>query len=203
MNLSDFISLSSSEKGYLSAYEYPWQIVNDLSALITEIISHLSQNEYDIQGSIAIHKTARIESAVTIKDAVIIGENCEIKAGAYLRSGLLTFANVVIGANCEVKQSIIFQNSSVAHLNYVGNSIIGKEVNIEAGAILANHFNERENKEITVKVGEELIQTQTSKFGSLVGDYSRIGANAVLNPGTILPKKTIVNRLTHIDQLKR
>ena len=68
----------------------------------------------------------------------------------------------------EVKSSIIFDNSSVAHFNFIGDSIIGSNVNFEAGSITANHFNERKNKEIFVKINEEIINTKVEKFGALV-----------------------------------
>ncbi|MNR49840.1 hypothetical protein D3C85_1692730 [compost metagenome] len=49
---------------------------------------------------------------------------------------------------------------------------------------------------------EHVIDTKSDKFGSLIGDDSRIGANAVLSPGTILEKKSIVKRLELIEQYK-
>jgi bifunctional N-acetylglucosamine-1-phosphate-uridyltransferase/glucosamine-1-phosphate-acetyltransferase GlmU-like protein len=102
----------------------------------------------------------------------------------------------------EIKSSIISNNSAVAHFNFIGDSIIGENVNFEAGSITANHFNERENKEIFVKIDDNIINTQVVKFGSLIGDYSKIGANAVLSPGTILKKNSVVKRLELIEQIK-
>lgn len=107
-----------------------------------------------------------------------------------------------IGPSSEIKQSIILDNSAVAHFNYIGNSIIGNNVNFEAGSISANHYNERTDKNIFVIYNDEIISTNCNKFGSLVGDDSRIGANAVLSPGTILEKKSIVKRLELIEQVK-
>lgn len=114
---------------------------------------------------------------------------------AMLRNGVWIGQGTHVGGSDEIKQSIIGSNSAVAHLNYVGNSIIGDGVNIEAGAILANHHNDRDDKSIWVLVEGERIKTGVKKFGALVGDGSRIGANAVTTPGTILKSSTIVNRL--------
>jgi NDP-sugar pyrophosphorylase family protein len=100
-----------------------------------------------------------------------------------------------------VKTSIIFENSAIAHFNYIGDSIIGKNVNFEAGSITANHYNERNNKRILVKIKTKIIDTNIEKFGALVGDDCKIGANAVLSPGTILEKKSIVKRLELIEQI--
>ena len=96
----------------------------------------------------------------------------------------------------------VFNNSSIAHFNFIGDSIIGNNVNFEAGAIAANHFNERTDKKITLFYNDEIILTSTEKFGALVGDNSTIGANAVLSPGTILSANTVVKRLELVDQQK-
>jgi bifunctional N-acetylglucosamine-1-phosphate-uridyltransferase/glucosamine-1-phosphate-acetyltransferase GlmU-like protein len=105
-----------------------------------------------------------------------------------------------VGISCEIKTSVLLEGCAVAHFNFVGDSIIGHNVNIEAGAILANHYNERDDDTVFVHWEGERIPTGLHKFGSLVGDNCRIGANAVLSPGTLLPPQTIVNRLQLIEQ---
>lgn len=201
MDLSLYIKNCYSSLPVLRNYNFPWEITSNLTQVIALLLSELSGSEFDIKNNIAIHKSATIEENVTVKEYSIIGKKSIVKSGSYLRSGVYIGEGVVIGANCEIKQSIIFNQSSVAHLNYVGNSIIGEDVNMEAGSILANHFNERENKEIKVVMEGSIVDTDTVKFGSLLGDNSRIGANAVLNPGTILHRGAIVGRLVHIDQI--
>jgi len=60
--------------------------------------------------------------------------------------------------------------------------------------------NERPDQKIAIHIGGESIPTGVLKFGALIGDHSRIGANAVLSPGTVLPPHTVVARLGLIDQ---
>jgi bifunctional N-acetylglucosamine-1-phosphate-uridyltransferase/glucosamine-1-phosphate-acetyltransferase GlmU-like protein len=124
-----------------------------------------------------------------------------VAAHAYLRDGVFLDRGVRVGPSCEIKASFVFRGSVLAHLNYVGNSLIGARVNLEAGAVLANHFNEREDKRISVVVGGRLVLTGVEKFGALVGDDSRIGANAVTTPGTLLPPRSIVRRLELVEQV--
>lgn len=202
INLTTYIANIYQEIPLLKEFNTPWAITNDLKVIIQKIIPLLSPQDYHITENVAIHKKAIVEQNVVLIDHLIIGEGSLIKAGSYIRDGVYLGKDVSVGANCEIKQSIIFNDSRIAHLNYVGNSIIGEDVNLEAGAVLANHFNERKDKIITVVVDGEKVNTQATKFGSLLGDKCRIGANAVLNPGTILKSHSIVGRLTHIDQLK-
>lgn len=177
----------------------PWELTQSINEVILERISLLN-DDYVISNDIAIHKTAVIETNVTLKAPIIIGENCFIGANSYLRNGVFLMSNVKIGTGCEIKTSIICPDSAIAHFNFIGDSIIGRRVNFEAGSITANHFNEREDKTITVVHNSQKINTHVTKFGSLVGDDSRIGANAVLSPGTLLLPKSIVKRLELIEQ---
>lgn len=179
----------------------PWEIIDNLENILSNRLEKLN-TEYSIENNIAIHKSAIIEQGVTMKGIIIISENCFVGAYAYLRDSVFLSKSVKIGPGSEIKQSIIFDETAIAHFNYIGNSIIGQKVNFEAGSICANHFNERHKKKITVLQNGELIVTNSEKFGSLVGDHSKIGANAVLSPGTILEKNSIVKRLELVEQVK-
>lgn len=179
----------------------PWEIIDNLEGILLESIKTLD-NSYTIENNIAIHKTATIEQGVVFKGTIIISENCSVGANAYLRGPVFLSSSVKVGPGSEIKQSVIFDNSAIAHFNYIGNSIVGENVNFEAGSICANHLNEKADKRIVIKHNNQIIDTKTEKFGSLVGDNSKIGANAVLSPGTILEKNTIVRRLELIEQTK-
>lgn len=202
MDLSNYFENYYSYLPGLEVYNSPWDAIHNLSQILKKVIPELPEGEYIVENGIAIHNSAIIEKNVTIKEIAIIGEKSVVKAGAYIRGGTFIGKNVNIGANSEIKQSMIFDHSRIAHLNYVGNSIIGEDVNLEAGSILANHFNELKNKNIKLIINESIIETNLVKFGSLIGDGCRIGANAVLNPGTVLRKRSVVGRLVHVDQEK-
>ncbi|WP_430401708.1 DapH/DapD/GlmU-related protein [Fluviicola sp.] len=196
--IDDFITDFSKR---LKAFEgsRPWEITDQLKDLLEELIPTLG-TDYRIEDGVAIHKTATIETGVMIKRPAIIEENCFVGAHAYFREGVYLDQDVKIGPGCELKTSIICSNTAIAHFNYIGNSIIGRNVNFEAGSIAANHYNERVDKRISILHNGEIIETNSNKFGSLVGDDSKIGANAVLSPGTILNRSSIVKRLELIEQ---
>lgn len=179
----------------------PWEITQSVIEIIQALLPLLNE-EFTISDGIAIHKTAVIEKGVTLKPPLIINRDCFIGAHAYLRGGVYLAEQVSIGPGCEIKSSIICSNSSAAHFNFIGDSIVGSYVNFEAGSVTANHYNERTAKTIFVLHDDSIIDTETAKFGSLIGDHSKIGANAVLSPGTLLPPNSIVKRLTLIEQVK-
>lgn len=178
----------------------PWELIDQLPEILTKLSAKLGK-EYQVIGTTFIHRTAKVHPTAILQDIVIIEANASVGPHAMLRNGVWLGQGAHIGGSDEIKQSIIGSNSAVAHLNYVGNSIIGDDVNIEAGAVLANHHNDREDKSVWVLIDGEKIKTGVKKFGALVGDRSRIGANAVTMPGTILKPATVINRLELVQQI--
>lgn len=179
----------------------PWEIIDNLEEILLQIIKGLDSN-YKIESNIAIHNSATIEQGVILKGTIVIAENCFVGANAYLRGPIYLGCAVKVGPSSEIKQSILLDDTAIAHFNYIGNSIIGKNINFEAGSICANHLNERPDETIFITLNNLRIDTKVKKFGALVGDNSKIGANAVLSPGTILQKESIVKRLELIEQTK-
>jgi bifunctional N-acetylglucosamine-1-phosphate-uridyltransferase/glucosamine-1-phosphate-acetyltransferase GlmU-like protein len=179
--------------------EAPWSITGDLAAIIRASFGQLGSG-YEIADEIAIHSTAIVEAPSVIKPPCIIGPGGFVGAFAYLRGGVFLAEGAGIGPSVEVKSSILLKNTKIAHLSFVGDSILGADVNVEAGAVIANRRNERNGKEIRAAIGGAKRGTGVEKFGALVGDRSRIGANAVLAPGTILEPDSIVARSALIDQ---
>ena len=180
----------------------PWELIAKITTILEDQIQHLDDN-YTVSNGIAVHKSATVENGVVLKRPVIIGADCFIGANAYFRGGVFLGSNSKIGTGCEIKSSIILNNSNIAHFNFIGDSIIGSNVNFEAGSLTANYYNERVDKKICVVYKSEVIDTNIEKFGALVGDNSKIGANAVLSPGTILDKNSVVKRLELIDQINQ
>jgi NDP-sugar pyrophosphorylase family protein len=178
----------------------PWYFIQNISYALTELMPDLDSDYSVTNNNVAIHKSAMIEEGVILKDPVVIGANCFIGAHAYLRGGVYLSKNTSIGPGCEIKSSIVFNSSSLAHFNFIGDSIIGSHVNFEAGAVIANHYNERTEKTIHVLIDGKKHAIEPQKFGALVGDNSKIGANAVLSPGTLLEKNSIVKRLELVEQ---
>jgi UDP-N-acetylglucosamine diphosphorylase / glucose-1-phosphate thymidylyltransferase / UDP-N-acetylgalactosamine diphosphorylase / glucosamine-1-phosphate N-acetyltransferase / galactosamine-1-phosphate N-acetyltransferase len=200
IDLSFFIQPFPLPREIINDYQ-PWQVTAHLDEILTRYLPFLSK-DYRISNNQAIHHSARIEPGVILKGTVIIGADCFLATGAYLRGGVFLDNKVGIGPGCEIKSSVIARGTTIAHFNFIGNSLIGNNVNFEAGSLIANHYNERENKRIFVSLNSEILDTGLDKFGALVGDNSKIGANAVLSPGTVLTPGSIIKRLELIEQVK-
>jgi NDP-sugar pyrophosphorylase family protein len=179
----------------------PWEIPSALPELLRLMIPNLGQ-EFAIHDDIAVHESAFIEKGALIKGPAILCAGCFVGATAYLRGGIYLGEYTSIGPGCELKSSVICNKSAVAHFNFIGDSIIGNRVNFEAGSVVANHFNERAHKTVYISMHGKIVDTGTEKFGAWVGDDSKIGANAVLSPGTLLKPGSVVGRLELVAQVK-
>ncbi|MCJ2083785.1 LpxA family transferase [Methylobacterium sp. J-090] len=176
-----------------------WGLVERLREIVHGLLDGLG-SDFRIEDGIAVHRTATVEDGASLKAPVIVGPRCLVAQGSLIRGGCWVDEDCIVGPGSELKTTIVFRGSKLAHFNFVGDSLLGEDVNLEAGAIIANHRNEREEKSIVIQHGGRAIETGTTKFGALVGDGTRIGANAVVAPGAILAPRTIVERLALIDQ---
>lgn len=183
----------------VAAQEAPWQVTMKIGSIVREKSKALGP-DYAINGDIAVHTSAQVHPTAVIDGPAIVSANCFVGPHAFLRGGVFLDERVSVGPGCEIKSSCIFADSAVAHFNFVGDSLLGSFVNLEAGAVIANHYNERNDRVISVTVEGKKYRTGVEKFGALVGDGSKIGANAALSPGTILKKNSVVKRLELIDQ---
>lgn len=177
----------------------PWQLAARSEQVVRQLLAQLPAADYHIEAEVAVHRTATVEPGAVLKAPVIVGPNCLIAAGAYLRGGCWVGADCILGPGVELKSSFMFAGSKLAHFNFVGDSIIGSHVNLEAGSIVCNYRNERLEKEVLVRVGEQLHGTGCKKFGALLGDRVRLGANAVLAPGALLLPERVIGRLSLFD----
>lgn len=149
-----------------------------------DIRSRIEPGVHLLEGPISVAPNCRIEPGAVVRGPAIIGEGTEIRTGAYLRGGVVIGAGCVVGAHSEVKRAILLDGAHAPHQNYVGDSILGRLVNLGAGTILSNVKNV--GREVTFRHGEEIIHTGLRKLGAILGDGCRTGCNTVLNPGVLM-----------------
>jgi len=198
VQLSDFVSAFSESPLRPWAELSPWELTSQSEAVVRHLLA-LASSEFSISNEIAVHSTAIVEPGAVLKGPLILGPLCFIASGAYVRGGSWVAERCIVGPGAELKSSFVFPGTKLAHFNFVGDSVLGSNVNLEAGSIVCNYRNERANKEILVRLGERLYSTGCEKFGAVVGDHSRIGANAVLAPGAMLAPSSVVRRASLRD----
>lgn len=197
-NPGDYFDLSNfKHKDIFAGVEFVWEVLPKIGKYIESLFEKkVLVSNYKDKKNIYMGEGSIIKEGATIVGPAIIGKNCIIGHGSLIRENCLFGHNVHTGHAVEVKNSIFLNSVIAAHLNYIGDSVIGNNVNISGGAILANY--RLDKKPVIVRDGEEFINTNLEKFGAIVGDDSIIGVNAVLNPGTILGKKSIAYPLTSV-----
>src|SRR5262245_49094834 len=138
VRLQEFVSRTLSSPLAAQADRAPWWIVANIQPIVQELLAACG-GEFDRRDAIAVHRSATIESGAVIKGPAIVSAGCFIAAGAYLRGGVWLDEACVIGPGAELKSSFVFAGSKLAHFNFVGDSILGEDVNMEAGSIVANY----------------------------------------------------------------
>lgn len=194
----ELFSLDKSLAGeYLSKFEYPWQALSGIKALILTLGERLNKNEYDeISENVWVHKSVKIAPTAYIGAPCIIGKDTEVRQCAFIRSSALIGEGCVIGNSTEVKNAIIFDSVQVPHFNYVGDSILGYKSHLGAGAVTSNVKSDRSL--VTVKTADGRIETGLKKFGAMVGDNVEVGCNSVLNPGTVIGRNSNIYPLSSV-----
>lgn len=174
-------------KDIFLSYTFPWEVLSSLKDKIRFIVAALNQSEYrEVAKEAWVHKSCKIAKSAMIEGPCLIGQNTEIRHGAYIRGSVIIGENCIIGNSTEVKNSILFNKVKASHFNYIGDSIVGYSSHLGAGAIFSNL---RVDKlEVSIKLPTNIIETGLKKFGAAVGDFVELGCNCVLNPGTIIGK---------------
>lgn len=134
-----------------------------------------------IEGFVHIGSGTRILPGVFIEGNVIIGENCKIGPNCYLRGSTSIGDHCHIGQSVEIKNSVILSKTNVGHLSYVGDSVLGENVNFGAGTTASNLRHDGKNHRSMV--GDVLVDTGRRKFGTIVGDGVHTGIHTSIYPG--------------------
>lgn len=177
--------------------EPPWEALRDVPAIVSEAVAGPLPGFRSFGEGVLVHEDAYVHRSAELVGPLLIGPRTRVFSGALLRTTIL-LDGVTVGHGTEVARSIVHPGSALAHFNFVGDSLIGEDVNLEAGAIIASRYNERADMRISVEMGADVVDTGLTRFGAVIGDHARIGANAVVGPGVLLAPHAVVPRLTHV-----
>lgn len=186
-------------KDIFEGVTYPWEVLPKISSFILELGSTLPEEEYEKSGeNVWIAKSASVAPSASITGPAIIGKNAEVRHCAFIRGNAIVGEGAVVGNSTELKNVILFNKVQVPHYNYVGDSVLGYKAHMGAGSITSNVKSDKTLA--AVKTAEGVLSTGLKKMGAMIGDEVEVGCGSVLNPGTVIGKRTNIYPLSMVRE---
>lgn len=173
----------------LLAGERPWDALEALDAFCERLVDARRGAVHPtavLEGDVVLAQDAEIGPHAYVQGPAWIGDGAQVAHGAFLRGNVVVGPGAKVGHATEVKRSILLAGAKAPHFNYVGDSVLGADVNLGAGVKLANFKADGG----PIAVGGET--TGLRKLGAILGDGVSIGCNVVLNPGTIVGRNSMI-----------
>jgi NDP-sugar pyrophosphorylase family protein len=192
---ADYLDLKQTEHAAIfEGVTQAWEILPKLAGYLKENLKPANHGQTIgtpvIGDQVYIGEGTVIEPGAYIKGPAWIGANCQIRHGAYIRENVIVGAGSVVGNSCEIKNSFLCNGCQIPHFNYVGDSILGAKVHLAAGVIVSNL--KLNGDFIVLRMEHGILATGLRKFGALIGDEVEVGCNAVINPGSVLGRGSLI-----------
>jgi bifunctional UDP-N-acetylglucosamine pyrophosphorylase/glucosamine-1-phosphate N-acetyltransferase len=149
------------------------------------------RGDAELRGDVVIEAGATVEPGVVVEGPTLIRSGAEVGPNAYVRGATHVGENCKIGHGVEVKNSVLMAGAAVPHVSYVGDSLLGPDVNLGAGTQVANLRHDDADVEQTVK--GERVSTDRRKYGVVAGPDAKTGVNTSLAPGVVLSAGATTN----------
>jgi len=172
------------EHDYWLDVGYPWDLLKANELVLTGAerrIDGVVEKGATLKRNVVVEEGGRVLSGAYIEGPALIREGAEVGPNAYVRGATVVGEDVEVGNAVEVKNSVLMSGTSVSHLSYVGDSVVGEDANFGAGTVVANLRHDDGN--IRARVKGDTVDTGRRKFGVVVGDDAKTGINTSLNAG--------------------
>lgn len=204
MKAAELFDLPDSLKAfaaYFPAEAAPWAWLKGIAAALAAQTFDATASAHPpgvhVEGFVYLHPTVKLPAHATIIGPAWIGAGTEIRPGAFIRGNVIVGERCVLGNACEFKNCLLLDRVQVPHFSYVGDSILGNGAHLGAGVICSNLRLDQQTVAVTLPEGR--VDSGLRKLGALVGDGAEVGCNSVLNPGTILGRRSLVMPLTSFN----
>ncbi|MEY7851013.1 bifunctional sugar-1-phosphate nucleotidylyltransferase/acetyltransferase [Natrarchaeobius sp. A-rgal3] len=165
----------------------PWELLEANGQHLREIESNVFGEvspDAKLEGRIVVEEGATVRSGVVLDGPALIRSGATVGPNAYVRGPTVVGKDASVGHGVEIKNSVLLAGASVNHLSYVGDSVLGRNVNLGAGTTVANLRHDDEPVQMTVN--GDRVSTGRRKFGVVLGDGVRTGIDTSLNAGVTL-----------------
>ena len=192
---ADLFDLNQSEHARIfDDCKFAWDALKKIESYLTANLKPGLHNRCEgrafIGDKVFIGEGTVVEDGAMIKGPAIIGRNCQIRHNAYIRENVIIGDGCVVGNSSELKNALLFNGAQVPHFNYIGDSILGHKAHLGAGVKVSNFKLFPGN--IEIEIDGKPFDTGLRKFGALLGDHAEVGCNAVLNPGSIIGRESVI-----------
>ncbi len=185
-----------------NALKYPWHILPIAQRFLSSVEGQ------SIHRSVEVDATACVRGPVVIEEGVKILAHATVQGPCYVSRGSTIGCNTLVRGSMIGPECVIGFGSEIArsclhakvwtHSTYLGDCVVGSDVNFGAGTVCANYRLDEGMIRSTVK-GEE-VDTGMTKLGAIVGSGCRIGVHCTLAPGVKIGEGTFVNSACYIDR---
>ncbi|MSU24465.1 MAG: UDP-N-acetylglucosamine diphosphorylase [Opitutus sp.] len=197
MKASDFFALPASLAPFAAHFPAgipPWEWLKSIGAALAGVDLPPTQGKFpaglQVEGPVWLHPSVKLPAHATLIGPAWIGAKTEIRPGAFIRGHVIVGEGCVLGNSSEFKNCLLMDGVQAAHFNYVGDSILGNGAHLGAGAICSNL--RLDHQPVVIRTADATYATGLKKMGAIIGDGAEVGCNAVLNPGTLLGRRSLV-----------
>ncbi len=165
----------------------PWELLEANEWKLGELDRRIDgevRGDATLRGAVVVEEGAVIEPGVVVEGPAMIRAGASVGPNAYIRGATLVGVDCHVGHGVELKNSVLMAGTNVPHLSYVGDSLLGTDVNLGAGTQVANLRHDDADVEQTVK--GERVSTGRRKYGVVAGPGAKTGVNTNLYPGVVL-----------------
>jgi bifunctional UDP-N-acetylglucosamine pyrophosphorylase/glucosamine-1-phosphate N-acetyltransferase len=165
----------------------PWELLEATEWKLGELERRVEGTVHEdavLDGPVVVEEGATVRSGVVVEGPALVREGATVGPNAYVRGATVVGERAKVGHAVEVKNSVLMEGATVGHLSYVGDSVLGRDVNFGAGTKVANLRHDGAAVKLTVK--GERVSTGRRKMGVVVGDEAKTGINVSLNAGVVL-----------------
>ena len=182
------------EKGWIDI-GYPWDILSANRMIMdTWKTSSVHQNivvkDAKLKGPVFIEEGVEIRSGAIIQGPSFIGRGSYIGNNVLIRKYSSLGPESTVGFGVELKNCVLFGKSRIGRLSFIGDSVIGMNVDIGSGTMTINCNIDK--AVVKTKINRTELNTGMSKLGAFVGDNSVLGCGHNLKPGSIIKNGVVV-----------
>jgi NDP-sugar pyrophosphorylase family protein len=197
LKASEFFALPESLAPFSSFFSpdaAPWEWVGQIARALAGRLLDSRPDDLppgvSIEGPVHLDPSVQLPAHATIIGPVWIGPGTSIRPGAFIRGNVIAGKGCVLGNSSEFKNCLLMDGVQAPHFNYVGDSVLGNRAHLGAGAVCSNL--RLDQGEVLVSLPSGTVRTGMKKLGAILGDAAEVGCNAVLNPGALLGKRSLV-----------